>query len=287
MENARHRFRSAERVFRERLFIQIKTKSRLIEEREPAVDHAHRGEAEPFFPDLVLRLRFDAAANFLDQKVRCRCIHMNRGEATDGPPRGAWVSSTPIRRHLPHFPQGRDATHVIDIGLQNVNHAHLDAPRHLWAMSRSPVAIGAVERLQCAPAATFSGGSVSIRGLQRLDPPDEDRRLGSFSHGNPRRYRYRSQASRAAQTAPLHRFSGASRSTRNRLECRPDAGHAEPSALPAPSEVVPGERVHVIAVKHASRIAGLVDTACRAPYLGYPKAPGRCRDGGADDRTSA
>jgi hypothetical protein len=43
----------------------------------------------------------------------------------------------------------------------------------------------------------------------------------------------------------------------------------------------------VIAVKHASRIAGLVDTACRAPYLGYPKAPGRCRDGGADDRTSA
>src|SRR4051812_14728630 len=67
VENARHGPRAGERIFRQSGFVHFKSQARFVRQRETAVLHPHSGEAEPFFPDLILRGWRDTAADFLDK----------------------------------------------------------------------------------------------------------------------------------------------------------------------------------------------------------------------------
>src|ERR1051326_2023161 len=127
VESASHRSGPGKGIFCQRLFIQIKAKSRLVGQREAAADHAHDGEAHPFLPDLVSLSRVHAATDLLSQKIGGGGVYVHRCHPAD------W-SLAGVRRHgnigqgshLPDLPQSGDAADVVNIGLQNVNDSHLN-----------------------------------------------------------------------------------------------------------------------------------------------------------------
>src|SRR5689334_3465625 len=120
MEDPGHRPRTAEWIFREALFGQIKSQTRCLRQGESSVHHSHRRESQPLLPDFVRWAGLNLTADLLDDEVGHRRIDMQGGQASDR-------TFTCVRRHrdarygchLRYFPKSRDTTHVIDIGLEN------------------------------------------------------------------------------------------------------------------------------------------------------------------------
>ena len=88
---------------------------------------------------LSVGTRLDLSADLLHDEVRDRGVHMQSRQAADRALAGVRRHRDAGHRgHLRHLPKPRDPAHVIDVGLQNVDHSHLDELDGI--RSRPPVA---------------------------------------------------------------------------------------------------------------------------------------------------
>src|ERR1039457_4928353 len=126
MKHARHGPRPGKRVLCQTRLGKVEPQTWLLRQREASVHHAHGGESQPLFPDLVGGARLDLTADLLHDKVRHGGIHLQRGQAADGAFAGMWRHRDPrCGGHLRHLPKSRDAADMIDIGMEDIHHPHL------------------------------------------------------------------------------------------------------------------------------------------------------------------